>query len=56
MLDLFCGDTSEGKRCGAGPLGAVGNGPAYSYRDHWKCEKHHLRAIRLSTYLNPAEE
>lgn len=56
---IFCGDETGGKLCGVGPLGMAGQGPAYAYgpnsklyyaqTPHFKCEKHHLRACRLST-------
>jgi len=37
--DIRCRDCKE-------PIGLGGQGPAYAYADHWKCEKDHLRALR----------
>ena len=50
---IYCGDRSEGKLCAKGPLGFHGNGPAYSYGEHYKCEKHHLKHDKLTIHIEP---
>lgn len=52
--EIFCGHDNDDKVCNAGPLGMRGQGPAYAYGDHWKCQKHrdaYERAQSLSTRL-----
>lgn len=60
--EIYCGDDTGGVICGKGPLGMKGQGPAYAYGPtskyfyakvaHYKCEKHHDKACRLSPLID----